>query len=133
MKKLSSVLIALFFTAICFGQEEGLEVQKAEKQAQKVSPEMMAKMHTARLTQRLSLTDDQKEVVYKIQFEAAEKYLDNRANYKENPEESRQNRIAIQKDVHSEIEKILTGEQLTTFNEMKKRYGQAGSKNEGPK
>lgn len=96
------------------------------------SPEERAKMSTEALEKKLNLTPEQKEKVYALQLERANKM----EKMQEADAAARKNQMEKRKDLMEEGEKkmnkILTGEQQKTLEQMKAKGKERMQNNRRP-
>lgn len=116
MKKLVLLLmIALFATSGVFAQQR--------QQRERSTPEERAKRQTETLTKELTLTDAQKDKVYKIVLKFAQPQAQDNANT--DREKRREEFQKIQKKRNDSIKTVLTDDQKKKFDkhieEMQKR------------
>lgn len=80
---------------------------------------MSPEQRTARLSEQLNLTDDQKAKVQKI-------YEDAQADMQKNPPASREDRMAKMQETNEKVKGVLNDEQKKKFDEMQQRMRQRG-------
>ena len=107
MKKLVLLLmIALFATSGVFAQQR--------QQRERSTPEERAKRQTETLTKELTLTDAQKDKVYKIVLKFSQPQTQNNANT--DREKRREEFQKIQKQRNDSIKTVLTDDQKKKFD-----------------
>ncbi|MFV0417985.1 MAG: hypothetical protein ACK5KT_04515 [Dysgonomonas sp.] len=116
MKKLVLLLmIALFATSGVFAQQR--------QQRERSTPEERAKRQTETLTKELTLTDAQKDKVYKIVLKFSQPQTQDNANT--DREKRREEFQKIQKQRNDSIKTVLTDDQKKKFDkhieDMQKR------------
>lgn len=116
MKKLVLLLmIALFATSGVFAQQR--------QQRERSTPEERAKRQTETLTKELTLTDAQKDKVYKIVLKFAQPQAQDNANT--DREKRREEFQKVQKQRNDSIKTVLTDDQKKKFDkhieDMQKR------------
>ncbi len=114
MRKFASILFAVIFSTVAFGQERG-----------ESSPEERAKRYTDRLTEELNLTAGQQDKIYELTLAEGKANRAMRAERNASREEM-QSRF---KERQEKLEAILTPEQLSKYKaqraeQMKKRRGE---------
>jgi Spy/CpxP family protein refolding chaperone len=120
MKKL--LMIAAIFTMTFAGAfaQRGQGGPKGGQQKESLTPEQRAERITTKMTEELGLTEDQKKKVYQINLENAQKREVQRAAMEEERKAKRTEMQAQAKAQNEQIEAILTPEQKTKWEEVKK-------------
>lgn len=136
-------MLLVFFSTLSFGQQPRMEARNQMNQEQQMTPDQRAQLQLKRMTLSLNLTDKQQKQIYPLLLQSIEKRDKKMAEIKAKREKGEKlsaderfelqndrldNQIAMQKD----LEKILTPEQMKTYEanqkEMKER---AGERNRG--
>jgi periplasmic protein CpxP/Spy len=115
MKKL--MMIAAIFTVFSFSAEAQRHSKRGGQD--RVDPEKRAEMRANQLADRLDLTEEQKEEVYKIHLERAQERQEMREARREEMKERREAMQEERKEQNEEIEKILTPEQREKWVELR--------------
>ncbi|SMD42596.1 protein of unknown function [Aquiflexum balticum DSM 16537] len=127
MKKL--IMIAAIFMMTYAGA-----FAQRGQQKEMQSPEQRAEKMTAKMTEELGLSEDQKQKIYQINLENAKKRQEQRESMQAEREAKRAEMQAQAKAQNDQIEAILTPEQKTKWEEVKKenrkeiREGSRGGK-----
>jgi|GEM_PF-6957520 len=90
----------------------------AEKKAP-LTPEEKATKRTAKLTELLSLTDEQQKAVYAVELESAKKEAEFREQYKAQQQVNKEKMQKFRSERQAAYKKILTEEQITKLKESK--------------
>jgi Spy/CpxP family protein refolding chaperone len=116
MKKL--IMIAAIFTMTFAGAfaQRG----QGSQQKEPMTPEQRAEKMTMKMTEELGLSEDQKQKIYQINLENAQKREAQRAAMEEERKANRSEMQAQAKAQNEQIEAILTPEQKTKWEEVKK-------------
>lgn len=116
MKKL--LMIAALFTMTFAGAfaQRG----QGSQQKEPMTPEQRAEKMTMKMTEELGLSEDQKQKIYQINLENAEKRQVQREAMEEERKAKREEMQAQTKAQNEQIVAILTPEQKTKWEEVKK-------------
>jgi Spy/CpxP family protein refolding chaperone len=117
MKKL--IMIAAIFMMTYAGA-----FAQRGQQKEMQSPEQRAEKMTAKMTEELGLSVDQKQKIYQINLENAQKRQEQREAMQVEREAKRAEMQAQAKAQNDQIEAILTSEQKTKWEEVKKENRQ---------
>jgi len=114
------VLFILFFTGFSYlSAEEKVEQPhekfQYEKKMPPIEPGKLHEKHIEKLSEKLNLTEEQKEKISKIMKEGWQKIEEERKKMMERT-------LAIRKETDKKIEKLLTPEQLEKFRQFKKEF-----------
>ncbi|MCH6199047.1 DUF4890 domain-containing protein [Aquiflexum sp. LQ15W] len=120
MKKL--LMIAAIFTMTFAGAfaQRGQGGSKGGQQRESLTAEQRAEKMTTRMTEELGLSEDQKQKIYKINLENAQKREAQRAAMEEDRKAKRTEMQTQNQAQNKQIEAILTPEQKTKWEEVKK-------------
>jgi Spy/CpxP family protein refolding chaperone len=120
MKKL--LIIAAIFTMTFAGAfaQRGQGGPRGGQQKESMTPEQRAERMTNKMTEELGLSEDQKQKIYQINLENAEKRQVQREAMVEERKAKREEMQAQTKAQNEQIEAILTPEQKTKWEEVKK-------------
>lgn len=116
MKKL--IMIAAIFMMTYAGAfaQRG----QGSQQKEPMTPEQRAEKMTMKMTEELGLSEDQKQKIYKINLENSQKREAQRAAMEQERKANRSEMQAQAKAQNEQIEAILTPEQKTKWEEVKK-------------
>ena len=120
MKKL--LMIAAIFTLTFAGAfaQRGQGGPRGGQQKESLTPEQRAEKITTKMTEELGLSEDQKQKIYQINLENAQKREAQRAAMEEERKAKRTEMQAQNQVQNEQIEAILTPEQKTKWEEVKK-------------
>ena len=132
MKIYKSILIAaltIFTIGTAISQSTQSEQHLNKEERKKMSPEERADKRVKRMTEKLSLTDDQAKKIHAMQIEFAQEEKADR-------EAMKAKRVAQK----AEIRAMLTDEQIVKFDKMEAKHkerrkakkGKRGGKRKGP-
>jgi periplasmic protein CpxP/Spy len=121
MKKL--LMIAAIFTMTFAGAfaQRG----QGSRQKESMTPEQRAEKMTMKMSDELGLSEDQKQKIYEINLENAEKRQAQREAMEEERNAKRAEMQAQMKKQNEEIEAVLTPEQKDKWQEVKKENRKA--------
>lgn len=111
--------------------QRGQSGSRGGQQKESMTPVQRAERMTIKMTEELGLTEDQKQKIYKINLENAQKREAQREERQADQTERRAAMQAQNKEQNEQIETLLTPEQITKWEEVKKegrRQMQEGSK-----
>lgn len=118
MKKLILIPILLIVALSSQAQERKSHQRNITKQsAEQITPERRAELMTKRMTEQLSLTKEQQEKIHQLSLEQAKQHAEQAKLSKEKAETIKAERIKNRE----EIEKVLTPEQRTKWEEAKNK------------
>jgi periplasmic protein CpxP/Spy len=119
MKKL--IMIAAIFMMTYAGAfaQRGQDNRKGGQQKEMQTPEQRAEKMTMKMTEELGLSEDQKQKIYQINLENAQKRQEQRESMQVEREAKRAEMQAKAKAQNDQIEAILTPEQKTKWEEVK--------------
>jgi protein CpxP len=120
MKKL--IMIAAIFTMTYVGAfaQRGQDSRKGGQQKEMQTPEQRAEKMTTKMTEELGLSEDQKQKIYQINLENAQKRQAQREVMQEEQKAKRAAMQAQNKVQNEQIEAVLTPDQKTKWEEVKK-------------
>lgn len=120
MKKL--LMIAALFTLTIAGAfaQRGQGGSKEGQPKESLTPEQRADKMTNRMTEELGLSEDQKQKIYKINLDNAQKREAQRAAMEEDRKAKRAEMQAQNQVQNEQIEAVLTPDQKTKWQEVKK-------------
>ena len=116
MKRLVVVIFATLFAVSAFAQEKA-----GKKGKHKHTPEQRAEKVANKLKEKLSLTDSQTVAVKTITLEAAQKKMEIKADSTLDKTARKEKMKAIRTDADAKIKAVLTADQQTKYDEMKKK------------
>lgn len=125
MKRLAVVIFATLFAMSTFAQGRGGNKEKWHKH----TPEQQAEKVASKLQDKLSLTDSQTVAVRTITLDAAQQKMAIKADTTLGKEARKEKIKAIRTETDSKIKAVLTPEQKTKYEEMKKENKEAREKN----
>lgn len=120
MKKL--LMIAAIFTMTFAGAyaQRSQGASKGGQDKESMTPEQRAEKMTARMTEELGLSEDQKQKIYQINLENAQKRQVQREEMQEDQKAKRAEMQAQNQVQNAQIEAVLTPDQKTKWEEVKK-------------
>jgi len=125
------LMLLVFFSTLSFGQRPRMEARNQMNQEQQMTPEQRAQLQLKRMTLSLNLTDKQQKQIYPLLLQNIEKRNKKMAEIRVKRDKGEKltaderfelqndrldNQIAMRKD----LEKILTPEQMKTFDANQK-------------
>lgn len=117
MKKIVWIPALLFFALTANAQEHQQKSKQHTQRMQNSSPEERAEMRTKRMTEHLSLTEEQQKQVYNISLNQ----INTQKNFeKQNKEQAKERRTEFMKN-REELENILNVDQKEKWNKAQKR------------
>ena len=126
MKKIAVLVVMAFFAISSFAQEA-----PARNKKERPSPEVRAEKMTARMKEKLALSDEQATKIKAINLEAAKK----KDEMKKQADADRAAKKAKMKTVEQErdakIQEVLTEEQKAKYAEMKEKMKDKAHKHKG--
>jgi len=138
MKKLLMVAAIFAMTFAGVFAQKGQGGPRGGQQKESMTPVQRAERITIKMTEELGLSKDQKQKIYQINLENAEKRQAQRDAMQEEQKSKRTEMQAQNKARNERMEAILTSEQKTRWDEVKKdnrdkiregsRRGQRGGK-----
>lgn len=120
MKKLLMIAAILTMTFAGAYAQRGQGASKGGQDKESMTPEQRAEKMTARMTEELGLAEDQKQKIYNINLENAQKREAQRAAMEEDRKAKRAEMQAQNQVQNAQIEAILTPDQKTKWEEVKK-------------
>ena len=120
MKKL--LMIAAIFTMTFAGAfaQRGQGGSRGGEQKESLTPEQRAERITSKMTEELGLSEDQKQKIYMINLDNAQKREAQRAALEEDRKAKRAEMQAQNQVQNEQIEAVLTPDQKTKWEEVKK-------------
>jgi periplasmic protein CpxP/Spy len=122
MKKL--LMIAAIFT-MTFAGAFGQRGHGGSKSGQQMTPEQRAEKMTTKMTDELGLSEDQRRKIYDINLENAQKRKVQREAMREEHQAKRTEMQAQNQAQNEQIEALLTPDQKTKWEEVKKENRKA--------
>ncbi|MCH7407825.1 DUF4890 domain-containing protein [Belliella sp. DSM 111904] len=120
MKKLL-IIVAIFSLGVLSAQAQRVSPRNGmspDKRAEMASPEKRAEMATNRLADKLELDENQKEQIYAIHLENANKRQAEMEARKEEMKAKREEMKTKHEAQQEKITSVLTPEQLTKYEEL---------------
>jgi periplasmic protein CpxP/Spy len=125
------LMLLVFFSTLSYGQRPRMEARNQMNQEQQMSPEQRAQLQMKRMTLSLNLTDKQQKEIYPLLLQNIEKrdkkMAEIRAKRDKGEKLTADERFELQNDrldnqiaMRKDLEKILTPEQMKTFDSNQK-------------